>query len=334
MNIEEYKKLAKNKIEADTLTQKVRDVIKITKWEKQDMREGFKETFNPLIESQDSIKKSIDEQQNATIEQLKKNQLALTDKEKRLEAITSNLLAIMSSGKDGKDGDGDGDGDGDDDDGDGDGDDDDDDDDLLSSSDEEEKFKEKLPPTPEKKLEKKVDIQPEYFDEYLNNKQSIDVLKKIGYDKLPSFYFDKDITILASVIDSVSNKFNKYMNITLKNTANFHQYPNSGFIEAFPLNENPRKETIKNISDFNILSSYLTQLNKLNIFKMKTGYGMIYFQNPNHLLKRLELLGGSILAGNNGVINEFSKIAHLLNQMKVITKKQLNELLKTYITNR
>ena len=124
------------------------------------------------------------------------------------------------------------------------------------------------------------------------------------------------------------------MNITLKNTANFHQYPNSGFIEAFPLNENPRKETIKNISDFNILSSYLTQLNKLNIFKMKTGYGMIYFQNPHQLLKRLELLGGSILAGNNGVINEFSKIAHLLNQMKVITKKQLNELLKTYITNR
>ena len=235
----------------------------------------------------------------------------------------------MSSGKDGKDGDDDGK----------DGDDDgkDDDDDLLSSSDEEdeeEKFKEKLPPTPEKKLQKKVDIQPEYFDEYLNNKESIDVLKKIGYDKLPSFYFDKDITILASVIDSVSNKFNKYINITLKNTANFQQYPNSGYVFAHPLNVNPRKETLKNISDFNILSSYLTQLNKPNAFKMKSGYGMIYFQNPHQLLKRLELLGGSILAGNNDVINEFSKIAHLLNQMKVITKKQLNELIETYITNR
>ena len=78
MDIEEYKKLARNKIEADTLTQQVRDVIKITKWQKQDMREGFKETFKPLIKSQDSIKKSIDEQQNATIAQLKKNQLALT----------------------------------------------------------------------------------------------------------------------------------------------------------------------------------------------------------------------------------------------------------------
>ena len=78
MDIEEAKKFARNKIEADTLTQQVRDVIKITKWQKQDMREGFKETFKPLIKSQDSIKKSIDEQQNATIAQLKKNQLALT----------------------------------------------------------------------------------------------------------------------------------------------------------------------------------------------------------------------------------------------------------------
>ena len=78
MDIEEAKKFARNKIETDALTQQVRDVIKITKWQKQDAREGFKETFKPLIKSQDSIKKSIDEQQNATIAQLKKNQLALT----------------------------------------------------------------------------------------------------------------------------------------------------------------------------------------------------------------------------------------------------------------
>ena len=64
------------------------------------------------------------------------------------------------------------------------------------------------------------------------------------------------------------------------------------------------------------------------------GEGMIYFNNPQELLKRLELLGGSILAGNNGVIPEFSQIAHLLNQMKVISKKQLNDLLKSYISIR
>ena len=88
MDIEEYKKLAKNKIEADSLTRQVRNVIKETKWQKQDMREGFKETFKPLIKSQDSIKKSIDEQQNATIAQLQANQLALT------QGLNQNRLAI------------------------------------------------------------------------------------------------------------------------------------------------------------------------------------------------------------------------------------------------
>ena len=58
MDIQEAKKFAKNKIQADALTKQVRDIIiKITKWEKQNMREGFKETFKPLIKSQDSIKK-------------------------------------------------------------------------------------------------------------------------------------------------------------------------------------------------------------------------------------------------------------------------------------
>ena len=88
MDIEEAKKFARNKIESDAITKQVRDIIKITKWQKQDMREGFKETFQPLIESQDIIKKSIDEQQNKTIAQLQANQLALTD------GLNKNRLAI------------------------------------------------------------------------------------------------------------------------------------------------------------------------------------------------------------------------------------------------
>ena len=77
MDVEEAKKFARNKIETDTLTQQVRDVIKITKWQKQDAPKGFKETFKPLIKSQESIKKSIDDQQDATIAQLKKINLLL-----------------------------------------------------------------------------------------------------------------------------------------------------------------------------------------------------------------------------------------------------------------
>ena len=91
MDIEEYKNYARNKIEADTLAKQVRDVIKITKWKKQDVREGFKETFKPLITFQDAIKKSIDEQQNATIDQLQAKQLVLAS---RLKEIKENNLRL------------------------------------------------------------------------------------------------------------------------------------------------------------------------------------------------------------------------------------------------
>ena len=76
----------------------------------------------------------------------------------------------------------------------------------------------------------------------------------------------------------------------------------------------------------NILKLYLDSL------EYQMGEGMIYFNNPHKILERLELLAASILAGNNGAIQEFSQIAHLLKQMKVISTKKLNDLLKTYLT--
>ena len=85
----------------------------------------------------------------------------------------------------------------------------------------------------------------------------------------------------------------------------------------------------------NIIKLYIDSLEyKMGEGLAQRGQGIVFFNNPHQLLDRLELLGGSILAGNNGVIPEFSQIAHLLNQMKVITKKQLNNLLKTYISIR
>ena len=79
---------------------------------------------------------------------------------------------------------------------------------------------------------------------------------------------------------------------------------------------------------------YNYNLNLLREFKEKTGTDILDFRNPLQLLDRLKLLSGSILAGNNGVIQEFSQIVHLLNQMKVITKEQSNDLLKKCILNK
>ena len=79
MDIEETKKIIQSKIAAESFTKQVRNEIKSYIHEKQNLREGFKETFKPLIESQDKVKESIDSQQNAMIKQLQENQLAFTE---------------------------------------------------------------------------------------------------------------------------------------------------------------------------------------------------------------------------------------------------------------
>ena len=304
MDIEEFKNFARNKIEADALVRQVRDVIKTTKWQKQDMREGFKETFKPLIKSQDSIKKSIDEQQNATIAQLQANQLALT------QGLNQNRMAITEG---------------------------------FDKLDEVKKWdlaqlpgfeaieepKEDegvLPSTSEGKIAK---FTPKDLDRNLMNKEAQDILKLNGYDYLPSEYFEEDVSTIDNVIYGVNSDLEDTSK-ALKNTAVFERDSN-GFIIAKPINKNPRENTKKFIKKYNTLSIYATNLSILKYYKTKSGSGMIYYNNPHQLLNRLELLGGSILAGNNGVIPEFSQIAHLLNQMKVISKKQLNDLIKTYI---
>ena len=107
---------------------------------------------------------------------------------------------------------------------------------------------------------------------------------------------------------------------------------------ASPIRDNPQPKTRDLIKKHDTLRRYIYNLNNLKILKEnispKTGRGIIHFNNPHQLLDRLKLLIGSLNAGNNGVRQEFSQIAHLLHQLKVITKKQLNDLLKKYILNK
>ena len=88
MDLEETKKIIQNKIEADESTREVRSQINSYIDQKQNLREGFKETFKPLIETSEAVKTSIDTQQNKLIKQLQDYQLALTD------GLQANRLAI------------------------------------------------------------------------------------------------------------------------------------------------------------------------------------------------------------------------------------------------
>ena len=92
MDLEETQKIIENKIEAEAVTKNVRSKIKSYIHEKQNLREGFKESFEPLIESLDKVKESVDKEQNELIKQLQKNQLAPP------EGLDKNTLAITQNG--------------------------------------------------------------------------------------------------------------------------------------------------------------------------------------------------------------------------------------------
>ena len=241
MDIEEAKNFARNKIDADTLTQQVRDVVKITKWQKQDMREGFKETFKPLIKSQDSIKKSIDEQQDATIAQLKKNQLALTQGFEQF-----NRLADMRE---------------------------------LPYDNEEGWDRDWLPEPPTKMLNLEKNFEG----------RELDLLKEFGYPR-PNDLFEINPKVLDLTLEQLKDNIKQLTGeISGRKKAK----------NPSPLYEADTK--IKKIQKGTLMKYKNTMKDYLRSLKYKVGEGIVYFNNPNQLLDRLELLGGSILAGNNGV---------------------------------
>ena len=68
----------------------------------------------------------------------------------------------------------------------------------------------------------------------------------------------------------------------------------------------------------NVLQLYLASLD------LQIGEGI---NNPNQLIDRLEVLGGSIMAENNGIVPEFTQIANYLNSIKVLPTAELKKMM-------
>ena len=170
----------------------------------------------------------------------------------------------------------------------------------------------------------------EYLDGGLRNKQAMDLLSFFSLI-LPSELMNKSKSKIKQNLEKAEFDIGIYKNSST-NKAKYEK--KDGKTLAYAKSKNPRPETIESIEEHSVLESYIHNLNQLREFKEKIGKCILHFKKPLQLLERLELLSGSILALNNGVLQEFSQIAHLLNQMKVITKKQLNDLLKKYILNK
>ena len=104
-----------------------------------------------------------------------------------------------------------------------------------------------------------------------------------------------------------------------------------------------RKENTKEVEDSiaqkgnlqKMLGKYISILDiYIDTVKLQEGKGIMkseFYFCPQELLKRLELLNGSLAAGNKGVLTEYIQIAHRLRDLGVVTNNQLNTLLRKYI---
>ena len=325
------KKYSQNKIEADNLIKQVRQRIKETTWEKQNLREGFTETFKPLIsqfeepeyienpEGPDKPKipkkqniftqnKEMLQNQLALTEGVRNNQLSLKDIKdqqrhfnRALEYLENKAdmeelpVGAIEDGEDDKD----------------------------------DQARAPLPKEDEAKTVKDpvAKFNVNYLDRYLNNKKAQDILKGSDYDNLPSYYFDKDINTISSLLDRVNEDAEDQFKL-ISNTAIIGRNK-EGYQIAKAKAGKPQAKTKENIIIFNTLSIYAKNLSELLNFKKQSGYGM--FKNPKELLHRFELLNGSLSAGNNGVLPEFIQIAHRLRDLGILTNNQLNKLLRKVI---
>ena len=334
MDIEEMKKYSQNKIEADNLIKQVRQKIKETIWEKQNLREGFTETFKPLIsqfEKPDDPKaqniftqnQKMLQNQLALTEGIRANQKAITDGFSQFERLADmQELPGVGAIEDGED----------------------DKDDQARAPTPTPILSPKpttiISPTPtppnsptptsQEKEAPVAQFKVKDFDKYLNNQKSQNLLKENAFDFLPSYYFDKDINELNKILDAVTSDLYG-LNEKIKLKVNFFiSSEGYHFAESTATKRGPTPETIQQIDTFNTLSIYAKNLSDLSKFKKnKTGSGL--FINPQELLHRFELLNGSLVAGNNGVLPEFIQIAHRLRDLGILTNKQLNKLLRKVI---
>ena len=291
MDIEELKKLAKNKIEAEDLTKQVRRQIKETTWAKQNMREGFSETFKPLISQfekpEDPKQKNIFTQnqemlrnQLALTEGLKANQKAITDGFSQFERLADmKELPGIGAIEDGE---------------------------KIDFDDEEQSDTEKTQKKPPI-----YDIEKNFEEEEIKTLEN-----KFGFPR-PNKFFDIDSETLKEYYEElkkdktiVGNKIGG-----LKRTKN--------------KTEEQEKQLVILTFEHGLLNKYKNIFNTyLTTLDLQVGQGLF---SPQELLHRFELLNGSLAAGNNGVLPEFIQIAHRLRDLGIIKNKQLNALLRKVI---
>ena len=371
MDINRYKKIAIPKIKSGDITKMVRETIQQERDTRQDQFEKHTEEFEPIIQAQKDMSTAMDKQQNKLINQLQNNQLAITQGLDNFINTTQNAIVynqelpkLFNEGpqeidpketgptiikvenafnKDDKI--------------------------ILNNHnlikpselfhtspqklDEERQKAAKIAQligSKKKNVMKKKDTKS--IEDTKSYEMELDILKRYRTsikDILASFkYIGKGIYTQPKRNAYKITSQGKYGNLTIDIPKLYGQlrlvaYQNKkkvydkqvdfDTLDLLTKRFNSRKKysplSKMVFNDLNNMSEI--PIHRTSKKYKKIGSGVVYFTNSDDLLSRLELLGGSILAGNDGVKDEFSQIAHTLNKLGAIDNHQLNDLIKEYI---
>ena len=372
MDIERIKKISEAKINAGKQVRNVRNTLKEFKHGLQDVQEELSEVYKPIVKAQEDVKQKIDEKQDKMLEQLQKNQKALTSGLENLimfqqlpdeqpQEVTKLPIGyeptmMKTEFKS----------------------------DVDKGFDKDEIQKltkyELYPPSDVLKasIDGTLDI-----DEY--DKNLGELIKEIGRQKAHLSTTKKNRAKNKDRIDEITKDIKllqKYKN-RIKIIPEGKKTIGTGYTQpkrnAYKISSGGKygnlmidipklmgqlhlvaKKDGEKVLDkkvdfdtldlltkrFNSKKKYsdlskmvFNQLNKLGELPIhrtskkfsKLGSGVVYFNDTNDLINRMELLGGSIMAGNDGAKSEFSEIAHKLYELGKIDNNQLNDLLKSYV---
>ena len=372
MDIERIKKISEAKINAGKQVRNVRNTLKEFKHGLQDVQEELSEVYKPIVKAQEDVKQKIDKKQDKMLEQLQKNQKALTSGLENLimfqqlpdeqpQEVTKLPIGYEPT--------------------------------MMKpefKSDVDKGFdKDEIQKLAKYELDPPSDVLKASingtldFDEYdqnlgikikelgkqkghlsttkKNRKKNKDQIDKLTEDIKFLQKYRNRIKIIPEGKKTIGTGYTqpkrnaykissggKYGNLMIdvpKLMGQLHLVAKKDGIKV--LDKKVDFDTLDLLTKrFNSKKKYsdlskmvFNQLNKLSEIPIhrtskkfsKLGSGVVYYNDVNDLIDRMELLGGSISAGNDGAKSEFSEIAHKLYQIGKIDNNQLNDLLKDYV---